>query len=185
MTSIDDLWFLAQRADQRAEQASHRLTDRYEPAFERARTETVRRDRFRTLATRIARTGAPYGAHTVVHDEDGSVLLARHEGVDMWVLPGGGVDRDEQFREAARREVHEEVGVEVDYGGLAWLTRVEVTHGEYRTWGVIPVFAGRARSREPTVRDPDGEISAARWFDRLPEDLRERADLRRWLDDRF
>lgn len=184
--TLDDLWFLADRAGQQAEQAYHRLRERYDP-LELERVDRVSRGRFRTLAERIDRWGAPYGAHTVVHRDGAELLLVRHDAVGKWVLPGGAPDGGESFREAARRELSEEAGVEAAYDGLAMVTRVEVRHGSYATWGVLPVFEGRAESTEPEVSDPDGEISAARWFpfDALPEDTRDRADLLAWHDRRF
>ncbi|MFC7154663.1 NUDIX hydrolase [Halomarina halobia] len=178
--TLDELWFLADRATQRAERAYHRLRERDGDCLEFTRQRVVSRRRFETLAERIRATGAPYGAHSVVHRESGELLLVRHEGVDMWVLPGGGVDGDESFRETARRELGEEAGVEVTYEGLAMLTRVELLHGDYRTWGVLPVFAARAETVEPTVSDPDEEISEARWFADLPADTRDREELLAW-----
>jgi len=184
--TFDDLWFLADRAGQQAEQAYHRLRERYDP-LELERVDRVSRGRFRTLAERIDRSGAPYGAHTVVHRDGTALLLVRHDAVDKWVLPGGAPDGGESFREAARRELSEEAGVAASYDGLAMVTRVEVRHGSYATWGVLPVFEARAEGTELEVSDPDGEISAARWFpfDALPEDTRDRADLLAWYDRRF
>ncbi len=180
--TLDDLWFLASEASQQAECAYHRLTDRHddEAYLEFERTRSVSRERFRTLAERIRSSGAPYGAHTVVHRDSGELLLVRHEGVDMWVLPGGCVDAGESFHEAARRELDEEAGVSVAYDGLAMVTRVTVRHGDQGTWGVLPVFEARAESTAPTVDDPDGEISEARWFADLPPDTRDREDLLAW-----
>ena len=184
--TFDDLWFLADRADQQAEQAYHRLVDRYDP-LELERVDRVSRGRFRTLAERIDRWGAPYGAHTVVHRDGEALVLVRHDAVGKWVLPGGAPDGGESLREAARRELGEEAGVDASYDGLAMVTRVEVRHGSYATWGVLPVFEARAETTEPAVSDPDGEISAARWFpfDALPEDTRDRGDLLEWHDRRF
>lgn len=182
MTTLDDVWFLADEADQRAERAYHRLRQEYDADVEFSRSETVSRRRFRTLAERISRTGAPYGAHTAVYRESGDLLLVRHDGVDLWVLPGGGVDGDESLREAAARELDEEAGVDVAYEGLAFLTRVDIACADYRTWGVIPVFAARAETHEPTVDDPDDEISAARWFEDPPADTRDRDDLVTWRE---
>lgn len=178
--TLDDLWFLADQASQRAERAYHRLSDRYGDFIEQSRTDRVSRRRFRTLAERIRRTGAPYGAHTLVYRATGEILLVRHDAVDLWVLPGGETDGDESFREAARRELDEEAGVDVDYDGLAMVTRVAVRHADYETWGVLPVFAGAAETYEPAVSDPDDEISDARWFDDLPTDTRDRADIVAW-----
>lgn len=181
---VDDLWYLAQRAEQCAERAYHRIRDAHEEFMEFDRTRHVDRRRFRTLARRIEETGAPFGAHTVVYRPSGEVLLVRHEGVDMWVLPGGGVDGDESYREAAQRELAEEAGVDASYRGLAMLTRLRVRSGSYETQGVLPVFEADAAGVDctPEVNDPDGEISAAEWFDDLPEDTRDRDDIEAWRE---
>lgn len=178
---IDDLWFLASRAEQTAEQTYHRLGDRYEVPVEFERTHRVSRRRFRDLARRVASCGAPFGVQTAVRGPEDALLLVRHEGADMWVLPGGDVDGDESPRETARRELREEAGIAAEYAGLAWLTRVRFEHDHRSTWGVLPVFeAEPAVDADPEARDPDGEISAARWFSDLPEDTRDRADICTW-----
>jgi 8-oxo-dGTP diphosphatase len=180
MTTVDGLWFLADEAEQRAEQAYHRTIDSYDGTFlERTYEKYVSRDRFRTLANRIRHSGTPYGAHTLVHRENGELLLVRHEGVDLWVLPGGGVDGSESLRETAERELEEEAGIEAAYRGLAMLNRVELRCQGCTTWGVLPIFRAVAETTTTAVADPDEEISAARWFDpgRLPEDTRDREDL--------
>jgi 8-oxo-dGTP diphosphatase len=177
--ALDDLWYLADEADQQAAQAYHRLREGHDGYLERVREKRVSRDRFRTLAGRIRETGTPYGAHTLVYRPSGELLLVRHEGVDMWVLPGGEIDPGESFRETARRELTEEAGLDADYEGLGVLGRVEIRAGGYDTWGVLPVYAARATGR-PVVDDPDDEISAARWFDDLPADTRDRDILREW-----
>jgi 8-oxo-dGTP diphosphatase len=181
MTTVDGLWFLADEAAQRATQAYHRAISAHgEGHLQRTDETYVHRDRFRTLAERIQCCGAPYGAHTLVHRDCGDLLLVRHDGVDKWVLPGDGVEDQESFREAAERELHEEAGIEARYDGLAMLNRVEITCGSCETWGVLPVFAARAETTDPSVQDPDDEISEARWFDptALPLDTRDREDVR-------
>jgi len=177
-----ELWHLADEADQRAEQAYHRLADRHDEFLEFTHHRSVSRSRFRTLAERIQRTGAPYGVHTVVHRESGAVLLVRHEGVDLWVLPGGEQEAGESFREAAARELDEEAGVRADYESLAYLTRMQIHCDDHSMLGVMPVYAASAESHDPAVHDPDGEISTARWFDDPPADTRDRADLLAWRD---
>lgn len=180
--TVDDLWYLADEADQQAEQAYHRLCERYGDCQEFETTKRVRRARFETVARRIKRNGAPYGAHTVVAHE-GALLLVRHDGVDMWVLPGGRADDDEQFHEAARRELREEAGIDGAFRGLAMRARVTFRCGEYSTWGVLPMFEIHVSERaEPSVQDPDDEISAAAWFTELPPDTRDREQLQRWRD---
>jgi 8-oxo-dGTP diphosphatase len=183
--TIGDLWFLAEEASQRAEQVYQRLRERHTGVLEFSRRRRVPRSRFRTLARRVVDSGAPFGAHTVVYREGGELLLVRHEGVDRWVVPGGEVGANEDLREAAERELAEEAGVEADYDGLAMATRVEFAAAEHVAWGVLPVYAARAVTTEPTVDDPDGEISDAQWFADLPPDTRDREELLAWRDRRF
>jgi 8-oxo-dGTP diphosphatase len=179
MTTVDGLWYLADEAARRAEREYHRTTEAYGAPIERTHTKRVSRGRFRTLANRIRDSGAPYGSHTLVYRASGEILAVRHEGVDKWVLPGGGIDGAESFREAAERELDEEAGVDASYEGLAMLNRIEVRCGSCETWGLLPVFAASAESTATTVADPDEEISAARWFEpsELPADTRDREDL--------
>ena len=183
MTSVDDLWYLATRAEQQAEQAYHRLTDAYEGFLERHHARRVSRSRFRTLADRIVDCGAPFGAHSVVYRPSGELLLVWHAGVDMWVVPGGEPDAGESFREAAERELREEAGVDAACDGLAMNVRVDVRCGDYSTWGVLPLFEARVdRDVTPEPADPDGEVTDARWFDDLPADTRDREDLLAWRE---
>ena len=44
---------------------------------------------------------------------DGKTALHKHEGLEMWLPPGGHIDRDELPHEAAVREAKEETGLEV------------------------------------------------------------------------
>jgi len=53
----------------------------------------------------------------VIVDDDGRVLLTRRSippFLDLWVMPGGKIDLGEPILEALKREVHEEVGLEVE-----------------------------------------------------------------------
>jgi 8-oxo-dGTP pyrophosphatase MutT (NUDIX family) len=45
---------------------------------------------------------------------DGATALHPHERLDMWLPPGGHIDRDELPHEAATREVREETGLAVE-----------------------------------------------------------------------
>lgn len=57
----------------------------------------------------------------VIVDDDGRVLLTKRSippFLDQWVMPGGKIDLGEPILEALKREVHEEVGLEVEVEGL-------------------------------------------------------------------
>ncbi|SCA63467.1 Uncharacterized protein SCG7086_AS_00070 [Chlamydiales bacterium SCGC AG-110-P3] len=49
----------------------------------------------------------------VVFDSDGKILLVKRQDIPVWVLPGGGIDEDEDPADAAVREVWEETGLQV------------------------------------------------------------------------
>ncbi|MBX0321463.1 NUDIX domain-containing protein [Halomicroarcula sp. F13] len=185
MTTVDDLWYLADVASQQAEQTYHDLTERHDDFVEFTRHRRVPRPRFRSVAEDARDHGAPYGAHTLTYRPSGDLLLVRHEGVGKWVLPGGELDGGETFREAALRELGEEGGIEATIEGLGMLGRVEFHCDGNSTWGVLPVFEARAETTTAVVDDPDHEISAARWFDELPADTRDRDEILRWRDRRF
>jgi len=185
MTTVDDLWYLADVASQQAEQRYHELTDRYGDPVEFTRYRSVPRSRFRCVAEDARDHGAPYGAHVLAYQPSGELLLVRHDGVEKWVLPGGELDGGESFREAALRELGEESGIDATIEGLGMLGRVEFYCDSNTTWGVLPVYEARAETTELTVRDPDEEISDARWFDELPEETRDREEILQWRDCRF
>jgi ADP-ribose pyrophosphatase YjhB (NUDIX family) len=185
MTAVDDLWFLATEASQQAEQLAHRLRERHDDFLTYEPTRHVSRPRFRTVSERIERQGLPFGAHTIPYRETGEVLLVEQAAIDTWVLPGGEVDPGESLREGARRELREESGIDVEYEGLAVLGEVTFRCDGHETWGVLPIFEGRATSTETHVDDPDGEITDAQWFETLPENTRDRAILESWRDRRF
>ena len=60
----------------------------------------------------------PKRARVFVVSADGYVaLIARHRnGVRYWAVPGGGIEPGESAADAARREVREELGLDVTLG---------------------------------------------------------------------
>ena len=69
---------------------------------------------------RVVRTISPsftVGAICVIERADGALLLARLSYRNSWGLPGGLLKRGESPEEAARREVREESGLEVELLG--------------------------------------------------------------------
>lgn len=55
---------------------------------------------------------------------EGSLLLVQRSadpGKGLWALPGGRVEANETLPAAAKREVKEETGLEVEIGDVAWV----------------------------------------------------------------
>jgi len=62
------------------------------------------------------------GVRVVITDKDKRVLMLRqkHKERQIWLLPGGGIEKGENSRQAAIREVKEETGLDVDIKKLMW-----------------------------------------------------------------
>jgi ADP-ribose pyrophosphatase YjhB (NUDIX family) len=105
-------------------------------------------------------------------DEEGRVLLVRHEDGMAWGDPGGKHEPGETLEDAARRETREEAGVEVEISDVRQAHRVEIRDAE-RTrppiHRLIVVFDAAYVSGEPRPRE--GEIAEVRWWTEYPDDL--------------
>lgn len=70
-------------------------------------------------------------ARLIVLDEDGAVLLFQYEDDrgHWWGTPGGGLEANESFSAAARREAQEELALQLDgeLGAPLWESTVEFT----------------------------------------------------------
>lgn len=128
---------------------------------------------------------------TVYAVNDGAIPLHHHDRLDKWVAPGGHVDRDELPCEAARREVREETGLDVDLrepettldaesgrelppAEHVLLFDVNVhPDGEVGHQHIDFVYFGEVTSRDI---DPEGhdEVGAEAWEWFESDDLRER-----------
>ncbi|WP_433439843.1 NUDIX domain-containing protein [Nonomuraea sp. CA-141351] len=102
-----------------------------------------------------------------VFDDAGRLLVARHGDVGLWAAPGGGIDPDERPEHAAVRELHEELGIDIEVRGL-----IGVYGGpEFRTLypnghqvGYVIAAYGCAVAPGSAEPEPDGvEINDFRW----------------------
>ena len=112
------------------------------------------------------------GSICVVERADGHVLLVRQSyRRGGWGFPGGLLQRGEEPADAARRELSEELGIEVDLQGQP----VVVVDAAARRVDVIFTARLAEGSDEPEHTPHSPEITDARWFppDRLPRLLPE------------
>ena len=107
------------------------------------------------------------------------VLLIRRKSAPFaghWALPGGFVNEGERLVDAARRELREETGLEVNQ--LEQLYTAGDPGRDPRGWTVSVVFLARLAGKRPkaVARDDAAEV---RWFsmDALPELAFDHANL--------
>ena len=124
---------------------------------------------------------------TVYAVNDGAAALHHHDKLDMWLPPGGHVDRDELPHEAARRETREELGLDPtlvtpENVGLEsetatamprpqhfLLEDINVCDGEVGHQHVDFVYYGHVKSRD--IDPADGEAPADAWEWYTPADI--------------
>jgi 8-oxo-dGTP diphosphatase len=98
----------------------------------------------------------------VIVDEHDALLLVRFvfpSGIQVWALPGGGLDPGEDPFDGLRRELHEELGVtDVEIGPLVWVRE-----------HIIPMITGHDGQRDHCylVRRPHFEPAPTIGWERL------------------
>lgn len=75
------------------------------------------------MSWKAGRVSAPdfVVAAVVMRDDDGRILVVRKEGTSRFMLPGGKIEPGESPDQTAVREAHEELGVDLDLGQLAFV----------------------------------------------------------------
>lgn len=110
----------------------------------------------------------------MVDRADGYVLMVRqsYRG-DGWGFPGGLMRRGEDPADAAKRELREELGIDVELRGLP----VVVIDSPQRRVDVVFQAGLREGSARPEGTEHSPEIADVRWFppDGLPDLLPEAA----------
>jgi ADP-ribose pyrophosphatase YjhB (NUDIX family) len=100
------------------------------------------------------------GSSCVVINKKDEVLLVLREDFRIWALPGGGLEPDETWEQAAVRETLEETGYEVEilqYVGEYWRPQMSEGQGDLKR-----VFLAQVTGGNPSQHDD--ESIEVRWF---------------------
>ena len=100
--------------------------------------------------------------------QNGKVLLDKH-GDDFWKFPGGAVESENSFEENARREVKEELGLEVELKGEPYIISFTREKDGKDELVILIHYLADIISGEPTVGRDVAEFA---WqdIDNLPAD---------------
>jgi ADP-ribose pyrophosphatase YjhB (NUDIX family) len=109
------------------------------------------------------------GVGALLHDEDGRVLLVKrrfepNEG--KWSLPGGLLETGETLEFAARREVREELGVEIEVEALFQVSEeiIKDSEGKTRFHFVLVDFLAKLSPGGATIALNE-ESESFKWFE--------------------
>ena len=110
-------------------------------------------------------------ARVLLFDAQGSVLLirfvvSRAEGVfTFWATPGGTVEKDEAPEHTARRELQEELGIDVKLLGPVHEAYSAFEHEGHRVLNKDVFFVGRFQGQKIALSGTSaGEVNAMRDF---------------------
>jgi len=131
--------------------------------------------RLRRWSMRLAHTRFTVTAGAIIFNQAGEILVLKHRfrAGSGWGLPGGFLERGEQPIDALRRELREELGLELDD------VEIFAARSFRKPKQVEVLFRGRANG---PVTPRTMEVERAEWFslDALPEGLPR--DQRRFVE---
>jgi len=105
------------------------------------------------------------GCGAAIRDVNGRLLLIqrlREPEAGAWGLPGGRIDFGEPAMATARREIAEELGIEIEILRLACIAET-IDCGDGRHW-VAPVYEAAIRAGAPRILEPE-KHGGWGWFD--------------------
>lgn len=113
------------------------------------------------------------GCGAAIRDESGRLLLIQRliePEAGAWGLPGGKIDFGEAAKVTAKREIAEELGVEIKILHLACMSEI-IDAGDERHW-VSPIFEAEIVEGTPRIQEPEKHGGWA-WFELndLPAEL--------------
>jgi 8-oxo-dGTP pyrophosphatase MutT (NUDIX family) len=108
-------------------------------------------------------------AGCLFRDEQGHILLVKPTYKPGWEIPGGVVEQDESPRQACRREIQEELGLDRPVGGLLVVDYNSPNPQKGESLQFIFDGGALAPAEIAAIRLPESELSEYRFF--APDDL--------------
>ena len=115
------------------------------------------------------------GCGLLLENEKGELLLQKRSDNGQWCIPGGALEPHETYIEAVKREIREEVGINVLnpelFGLYSGEDRVIHYPNDDIVYSLAVIF--RATKYEGVISDEDSEVLEHRFFGRneIPEEL--------------
>ena len=115
------------------------------------------------------------GCGVLVENEKGQVLLQKRSDNGQWCVPGGALELGETYKEAAARELREEVGIEVKelqlFGLYSGDDRMITYPNQDVVYSLAVIF--KTNKYTGTISDEDSEVLEHRFFNPqdIPKDL--------------
>ena len=110
----------------------------------------------------------------IINDKNEALLVKRgvksKNEVGVWSKPGGAVEFGEKVEDAVRREIKEELGVNIELSKFLGFTN-HIIKSENQHWVTFNYLA-KITEGEPRIMEPE-KIAEIKWFNlkNLPEKL--------------
>lgn len=109
-----------------------------------------------------------FSAGGIVFNDQGQVLLIRNASMpdptrSYWGFPKGHLDRGESSKEAALREILEEVGIKAEIVEKVGDSKYVFEWQGEKTFKVVTIFLMQTKSDQIMIQED--EIAEANWFD--------------------
>lgn len=98
----------------------------------------------------------------VIIAKDNQVLITRERGEDVWEVPGGRLNLGEIPEEGLRREVREELGVEIQLGPIIYIGQyIKSSTGEHH---LFLAYTATLKDESKPFTLQEDEISETKWI---------------------
>ncbi len=112
------------------------------------------------------------------------IILVRNRNANFWYVPGGGWEYEkENILEAGKREIKEEVGIDIDVDRLLYVQEFQESKDrKYFETFWLSFYDGEINQNHIDL-DPNGMVEEIKWFSK--DELKEIKIFPKELKDRF